>query len=244
MQASHPHKEDTPIRRWYAFKVAGIGLMIALAWPLPAHSTARASEGLSRLAFAAYRHSQWDLYSVDEAGGDLRQLTDDSYEDRDPAYSPDGTKLAFASRRDRNWDLYILDLVTGQQTRLTDHPAYDGAPAWNPDGTQVAFESFRAGDLRPYLGHVTAPTLVAWGCHDLLLPHDSFETLVDLLPAARGHCFTNIGHNPHLTRAPRFTKLILTFLGQVKGDNESSGTTPTDTRQLWTPFTVTAPTDH
>jgi TolB protein len=147
VQASHPHKEDTPIRRWYAFKVAGIGLMIALAWPLPAHSTARASEGLSRLAFAAYRHSQWDLYSVDEAGGDLRQLTDDSYEDRDPAYSPDGTKLAFASRRDRNWDLYILDLVTGQQTRLTDHPAYDGAPAWNPDGTQVAFESFRAGDL-------------------------------------------------------------------------------------------------
>jgi TolB protein len=147
VQASHPHKEDTPIRRWYAFRVASIGLMIALVLPVPARPTARAFDGLSRLAFAAYRHSQWDLYSVDEVGGDLRQLTDDSYEDRDPAYSPDGTKLAFASRRDRNWDLYILDLVTGQQTRLTDHPAYDGAPAWNPDGTQIAFESFRTGDL-------------------------------------------------------------------------------------------------
>lgn len=110
-------------------------------------STAQAAERVSRLAFAAYRNSQWDLYSVDETGGDLRQLTDDSYEDRDPSYAPDGTKLAFASRRDRNWDLYILDLVTGQETRLTDHLAYDGAPAWKPDGTQVAFESFRAGNL-------------------------------------------------------------------------------------------------
>jgi TolB protein len=106
-----------------------------------------AAESPSRLAFAAYRNGQWDLYSADERGGDLRQLTNDANEDRDPAYSPDGTKLAFASRRDRNWDLYVLDLNTGQQTRVTDHPDYDGAPSWSPDGKQIAFESYRAGDL-------------------------------------------------------------------------------------------------
>jgi TolB protein len=114
---------------------------------MAASRPARADEATSRLAFAAYRNGQWDLYSVDEGGRDLRQMTDDVFEDDNPAYSPDGRKLAFASRRDRNWDLYILDLATGQQTRLTDHPAYDGAPAWSPDGTQIAFESFRAGDL-------------------------------------------------------------------------------------------------
>jgi TolB protein len=113
-------------------------------------------EGSSRLAFAAYRHGQWDLYSVDAGGADLRQLTDDGYEDRDPAYSPDGTKLAFASRRDRNWDIYVLDLATGQQTRLTDHPAYDGAPAWSPDGRQLAFESARAGNLDVWIVDVAS----------------------------------------------------------------------------------------
>jgi TolB protein len=123
------------------------GLLILLTLPATVSPAAQALDAPSRLAFAAYRHGQWDLYSVDESGTDLRQLTDDPYEDRDPAYSPDGTKLAFASRRDRNWDLYILDLATGQQTRLTDHPAYDGAPAWSPDGRQIAFESFRANDL-------------------------------------------------------------------------------------------------
>ncbi len=106
-----------------------------------------ATATVSRLAFTAYRDGQWDLYSLSEDGTDLRQLTDDSYEDRDPAYSPDGTRLAFASRRDRNWDLYLLDLETGQEKRLTDHPHYDGAPSWSPDGTQIVFESFRAGDL-------------------------------------------------------------------------------------------------
>ncbi len=123
-----------------------MALTIALIG-LVAGRPAQADEATSRITFAAYRHGQWDLYSVDDSGGDLRQLTNDIFEDDNPAYSPDGTKLAFASRRDRNWDLYILDLATDQQTRLTDHPAYDGAPAWSPDGTQIAFESFRAGDL-------------------------------------------------------------------------------------------------
>jgi TolB protein len=123
-----------------------IGLMFTLIG-LAAEQSARADVATSRIAFAAYRNSQWDLYSIDQSGGDFRQLTDDVYEDDGPAYSPDGTKLAFASRRDRNWDVYVLDLATGRETRLTDHPAYDGAPAWSPDGTQIAFESFRAGDL-------------------------------------------------------------------------------------------------
>ena len=105
----------------------------------------------ARLAFAAYRRGQWDLYSMDESGANLRQLTDDPFEDRDPAYSPDGTKMAYASRRDRNWDVYVMDLSTGQQTRFTDHPAYDGAPAWSPDGALVAFESARAEGLHVWL---------------------------------------------------------------------------------------------
>jgi TolB protein len=118
-------------------------ILIGLAGP----DGARAQTVASRLAFPAFRNGQWDLYSLDQSGGDLRQLTDDRHQDDAPAYSPDGTKLTFASRRDSNWDLYVLDLATGQERRLTEHPDYDGAPAWSPDGAQIAFESFRSGDL-------------------------------------------------------------------------------------------------
>lgn len=104
-----------------------------------------------RITFAAYRYGQWDLYSIAPDGSDPHQLTDDAFEETDPAYSPDGTKIAFASRREQNWDVYVLDLTSGKETRLTKSPHYDGAPAWSPDGKQVAYESYQSGDLDIWL---------------------------------------------------------------------------------------------
>lgn len=127
-------------------KLLGIGL-VALLLEISAAAAPGPANDESRLAFAAYRRGQWDLFSLTADGSDLRQLTNDRFEETDPAFSPDGTRLAFASRREQNWDLYILDLTTGEETRLTNHPAYDGAPSWSPDGRQLAFESYRAGDL-------------------------------------------------------------------------------------------------
>jgi TolB protein len=145
VQSSSLRRSSALTRHLFVYGLAAIGLILFIR-PVVGHS-AQAAGTTARLAFAAFRDGQWDLYSVDENGDDLRQLTDDLHQDIDPAYSPDGAKLAFASRQDRNWDLYVLDLATGQQTRLTDHPAYDGAPSWSPDGMRIAFESFRAGDL-------------------------------------------------------------------------------------------------
>ncbi|MCP4429156.1 MAG: hypothetical protein GY803_32115, partial [Chloroflexi bacterium] len=102
---------------------------------------------VERIAFAANRSGQWDIYAMAPDGSNLRRLTNDPFEDTDPAYSPDGTKIAFASRRDNNWDVYILDLLSGEQTRLTNSPHYDGAPTWSPDGKRIAYESFHAGDF-------------------------------------------------------------------------------------------------
>ena len=109
-----------------------------------------------RIAFAAYRSGQWDIYSITPnaaafAGPPTKQLTRDAFEDIDPAYAPDGTRLAYASRRDNNWDVYILDLQTGLETRLTDSPHYDGAPSWSPDGQFVAYESYQNGNLDIWL---------------------------------------------------------------------------------------------
>lgn len=100
-----------------------------------------------RIAFAGYRNGQWDIYSTAPDGSDLRQLTNDVFEDTDPAYAPDGTKIAFASRRNNNWDVYVLDLLSGHETRLTNSPHYDGAPTWRPDGVRLAYESYQSGNL-------------------------------------------------------------------------------------------------
>ncbi len=109
-----------------------------------------------QIFFAALNAGQWDIFSVSPDGKTVLQLTNDEYEDSDPAISPDGNMLAYASRRGDNWDIFLLNLKTGAETRLTDNPQYDGAPAWHPDGRQIAFESFRSGDLDVWLMDATA----------------------------------------------------------------------------------------
>ena len=90
-------------------------LLILIFGATPAHSQSPSTS--ERIAFAAYRNGQWDIYSLKPDGSDPRQITNDPFDDTDPAYSPDGTKIAYASRRDNNWDVYVLDLLNGEETK-------------------------------------------------------------------------------------------------------------------------------
>jgi TolB protein len=103
------------------------------------------------VAFVSPQTGDDDIYLLDPLTGQTANLTAHPAEDRDPAWSPDGTCLAFASNRDGNWELYLWAADDGSVTRLTNDPAYDGAPTWSPDGTHLAFESYRDGDLEIYL---------------------------------------------------------------------------------------------
>jgi len=103
------------------------------------------------VAFVSPQSGDDDIYLLDPLTGQVANLTSNPAEDRDPAWSPDGTRLAFASNRDGNWELYLWSAADGSITRLTTDPAYDAAPAWSPDGTRLAFESYRDGNLEIYL---------------------------------------------------------------------------------------------
>ncbi|HTX79759.1 MAG TPA: DPP IV N-terminal domain-containing protein [Longilinea sp.] len=69
------------------------------------------------------------------------RLTNNAWDDRDPAISPDGTKIAFSSHKSGYWDIYILDIATGETTQITKTPDYDGEPTWSSDGQWLAYVS-------------------------------------------------------------------------------------------------------
>ena len=54
------------------------------------------------------------------SGGEPKQLTDGDWDDKDPNWSPDGTRIAFASSRaEDRWqlpcpDIYVLSIEKGQ----------------------------------------------------------------------------------------------------------------------------------
>jgi dipeptidyl aminopeptidase/acylaminoacyl peptidase len=72
------------------------------------------------------------------------QLTDGDYEDRYPAWSPDGRRLAFVSARQEDWDIqlfrdvYLVDAQGGEPVRLTGCDGWYEAPAWSPNESLIA----------------------------------------------------------------------------------------------------------
>lgn len=105
------------------------------------------------LVFTVRQNGQEDIWGLPVGSSQPIRLTDSLEDDRQPAWSPDGTQIAFASRRDGPWDLYVLDVITGQTTRLTFSADYEGAPTWSPDGAFIAYEGYTSetGNIDIYL---------------------------------------------------------------------------------------------
>ena len=94
------------------------------------------------------------LFLIDADGGTPVQLTDGDWDDKDAAWSVDGTKIAFISgRTEDRWktrctDIYTLSIEHGEPgevgrhgelLRLTDGMRFCTSPSWSPDGQSLAF---------------------------------------------------------------------------------------------------------
>jgi Tol biopolymer transport system component len=69
----------------------------------------------------------------------LRQLTDNTWDDTYPRWSPDGKKIAFSANHNGNYDLFVMDENGENITQLTASPEDDLDAAWAPDGQNIVF---------------------------------------------------------------------------------------------------------
>ena len=65
-------------------------------------------------------------------------LTNNSANDTNPAWSPGGERIAFSSDRDGNRDIYVMNPDGEDVLRLTNHPAFDFTPSWFPGALAVS----------------------------------------------------------------------------------------------------------
>lgn len=69
-------------------------------------------------------------------------------------------------------------------------------------------------DLSPILPKIRQPAYVIWGEKDQTLKPESFQKLVQMLPAATGNPIAHSGHQPHIGKPNLVSRLILEFLNE------------------------------
>jgi hypothetical protein len=109
----------------------GIEPMGALTW---------SPDGVS-LAFTCWENGRLGVCAIspDAPGGNFRRLGNGVWEDRDPAWSPDGSEIVFTTTRFGGGpELALMNPDGTGVTRLGTGVAGFG-PSWSPDGSQLVF---------------------------------------------------------------------------------------------------------
>jgi len=86
----------------------------------------------SRIAFDSDRDGNLEVYVMNADGSGQKKLANNSADDWNPFWSPDGKKIAFTSDRDGNWEIYVMNADGSGQKKLTNNSADDWEPSWSP----------------------------------------------------------------------------------------------------------------
>ncbi|MEP7146908.1 MAG: BamA/TamA family outer membrane protein [bacterium] len=91
-----------------------------------------------------------DLYILETQTNELKRLTTDYFDDRDPEFSPDGNYIVFSSDRttygnNNSYNLFLYNISTGGIDYLTYGNQIDQAPNFSDDGRKIVFTSNAAG---------------------------------------------------------------------------------------------------
>ncbi len=129
-------------------KLACSALLLSAALELAGCSGNQRVEG--DIVFQSSRDGNFEIYTMNAEGENVRRITNSPTNDVTPAWSPDGEMIAFASDRDGSWDIYTVRADGTELRQVTRNQGTNTAPAWVDGGKKLLFVSTRDvinGDL-------------------------------------------------------------------------------------------------
>ena len=141
------HRKAAPGRGVALVTASGLAVAsLSLVAPHKAHAATTVSNG--DIAYSDNGANSQDVFSIHPDGSGATDLTNSPSNEgnRQPGYSPDGTKIAYVTSLSSNSEIYSMSADGTNQTNLTNDPSADRDPNWSPAGTKIAFSSDRAGN--------------------------------------------------------------------------------------------------
>jgi len=89
-----------------------------------------------------WRVDDYDIFTANVDGSDLRQLTHLAGYNAEGVVSPDGRQIVFTSTRDGDLEIYTMRIDGTHLKRLTRELGYDGGPWWSHDGRKIVYRAF------------------------------------------------------------------------------------------------------
>lgn len=90
-----------------------------------------------RIVFQSDMDGDNEIYLL--TSQELKKLTDNSWQDSYPRWSPDGQRIALTADRDGNYDIFIMDADGDNLTRVTTSDADEMDPTWFSDGITLIY---------------------------------------------------------------------------------------------------------
>jgi Tol biopolymer transport system component len=78
-----------------------------------------------------------EIYLISEKK--IIKLTDNSWSDEYPVWSPDGDKIAFTANPRGNYDIFTMNADGSEITPITSFPSDEKTLSWFPDGKSIAY---------------------------------------------------------------------------------------------------------
>jgi len=95
----------------------------------------------TRIAYASYKvNSRYQIYVANADGSNSVNISNSTYTDSDPEWSPDGTMLTFSGVRPTFPATYVMNADGSNQQALAPSLQGSGNPTWSPDSKRIAFE--------------------------------------------------------------------------------------------------------
>lgn len=105
----------------------------------------------THLAFSSFDGNDWEIYTYDLSSEEVRQITNNTYDDSSPGWSPDGSQIIYESNRRGDVDIYNFSFKTGEDKILISTEMDDIQPAYSPNGQKILYVSKPQGDPQIFI---------------------------------------------------------------------------------------------